>query len=364
MRGLMQGELEAVLAQMRDRVTRYRGMTINEQNTKAALIDPILRALGWDLEDLDEVQREFKPQSADKPVDYAILVLGTPRVFIEAKALGENLSDRRWANQIMGYAAVAGVDWVVLTNGDEYRIYNAHAPVPVEEKLFRSVEIGDENRQAEETLSLLSKEQMQKKQIEALWAAHFVDRQIRETIGHLFAADPDPSLVSLIRKRRPELTPGEIRAGLRRVRIHLTFPSEPQAQTEVPSLQPSPRLPVPPPDMPSTDTNASLQRLIRAGVIRPPMSLYKFYKGRRLIAQVEPDGRVTFEGATYNSLSVAGGMARAAAGASFPGKKYPPTNGWVFWQFIDDDGRSKPVDVLRGKYADARMSDERDLVDE
>ena len=37
----------------------------------------------------------------------------------------------------MGYASVAGVEWVVLTDGNEYRIYNSHATVPVEEKLLK-----------------------------------------------------------------------------------------------------------------------------------------------------------------------------------------------------------------------------------
>src|SRR5947209_5117715 len=152
----MPEQLHAVLSQVRARVVRYRSTAINEENTKAILIDPVLRALGWNLEDLDEVHREFKPKSADKPVDYGLFVLGSPRLFVEAKALGENLSDRRWANQIMGYAAVAGVEWVVLTNGDEYRVYNAHAAVPVDEKIFRAVRITDVEASIEETLGLLS----------------------------------------------------------------------------------------------------------------------------------------------------------------------------------------------------------------
>ena len=32
----------------------------NEANTKALLIEPVLQALGWDLTDLDQVQREVK----------------------------------------------------------------------------------------------------------------------------------------------------------------------------------------------------------------------------------------------------------------------------------------------------------------
>jgi hypothetical protein len=115
-------ELEQVLGQVRERIVRYRDGGIGEQDTKAALIDPVLRALGWDVEDLEEVQREYRLKGGDNPVDYALSILRTPRLFVEAKALGGNLNDRRWANQIMGFAAVAGVEWVVLTNGDEYRI--------------------------------------------------------------------------------------------------------------------------------------------------------------------------------------------------------------------------------------------------
>ena len=65
--------------------------------------------MGWDVEELDEVRKEYRFKRGDNPVDYALLLLRTPRLFVEAKALGENLSDRRWAGQMLGYASVAGV---------------------------------------------------------------------------------------------------------------------------------------------------------------------------------------------------------------------------------------------------------------
>jgi len=89
--------LETILTQVRERIVRYRDSPIGEQDTKAALIDPVLRALGWDVEDLEEVQREYRLKSTDNPVDYALSILRTPRLFVEAKALGGNLNDRRWA---------------------------------------------------------------------------------------------------------------------------------------------------------------------------------------------------------------------------------------------------------------------------
>lgn len=79
------------MASVRGRIVRYRGQAIGEENTKTALIDPILRALGRDLEDLDEVRHEYRRKARDNPVDCALFLLGMPRLFVEAKALGENL---------------------------------------------------------------------------------------------------------------------------------------------------------------------------------------------------------------------------------------------------------------------------------
>ena len=131
-------DLAAAVVHVRDRIAKHRGEAIGEENTKHALIEPVLRALGWDVEDLDEVRCEYRLKQADNPVDYALFVHGNLRLFVEAKALGENLD--KWASQIMGYAGVAGVvEWIVLTDGNEYRIYNAHAQVPVHQKLFKRV---------------------------------------------------------------------------------------------------------------------------------------------------------------------------------------------------------------------------------
>src|SRR5215207_2255246 len=76
--------LTPALEQVRDRIARYRdrSSSIGEQNTKAALIEPILRALGWDIEDPEEVWREYRRRSVDNPVDYALMILRTPRVFV------------------------------------------------------------------------------------------------------------------------------------------------------------------------------------------------------------------------------------------------------------------------------------------
>jgi len=102
-------DLEIALASVRDRIAKFRGQAIGEENTKHALIEPVLKALGWNVEDLDEVRCEYKFKQADNPVDYALFANGNLRLFVEAKAMGENLDEPAVQSQITGYAGVAGV---------------------------------------------------------------------------------------------------------------------------------------------------------------------------------------------------------------------------------------------------------------
>ncbi len=230
---------------VRARIARFKGESMNEQDTKTALIDPILRALGWHVGDLDEVRMEYKRRPSDRPVDYALILMNTAVLFVEAKALGQDLDDRKWANQIMGYATVAGVEWVVITNGDEYRIYNALAHVPVEEKLFKCVRLTDQSTDAEDTLSLLSQERLKGNILKRLWEAYFVDRQMKSALGDLFSVDPDQSFVRLMKKKLPDLPTKDVVASLKRVRASFEFPVD-----ETPPV-PKP----PPPTNPKSGSN-------------------------------------------------------------------------------------------------------------
>jgi hypothetical protein len=94
-------DLLDTLKQCVERIGRYRrpSQRVGESNTKAGLIEPIIAALGWDVLDPDEVHREYRRRPADNPVDYALLLSRTPRLFIEAKGLGENINDPKWATR-------------------------------------------------------------------------------------------------------------------------------------------------------------------------------------------------------------------------------------------------------------------------
>jgi hypothetical protein len=278
--------------------------------------------------------------------------------FIEAKALDEDLNDRRWACQILGYAMEAGVEWVVLTNGDEYRIYNAHALVPFEGKLFRTVWVSGDVSEAADALRLLTKEELRRKSLAALWRAQSIDNRVRGGLDALFEPEPSPWLVRRLANSIEGLTQGDVKAALSRARITIDFPAAEPATLpapEMPKEEPTPagvgQAPTVGTRKAATRYDVTVKNLLDAGLIRPGAELRKRYLGEDLTATVEPDGRIRFDGTIYKSLSIAAGAARVAVkGPPDDGRRYYQTNGWSFWECQGDDGKSRPVEALRERY--------------
>lgn len=218
--------LDEVIARSTDRVRDYRDrrVRLTESDTIRVLILPVLEALGWDLQDVEEVRSEYRHASADNPVDYALFLHATPTLFVEAKALGVSLDDRKPLLQTLNYANAAGVDWCVLTNGAEWRIYKVHAPVAAEEKLFLTVRLGEAGADTgamAATLSLLSRDRMRARAIDALWSEWRVDRAVERVLD---TVTEDDAFIRLITKRADGLTPGEIRASLKRSGLRSFYP--------------------------------------------------------------------------------------------------------------------------------------------
>ena len=359
-------DLEQALISVRERIAKYQAQSIGEQDTKATLIVPILRALGWDTEDLEDVKLEYRRRPSDNPVDYALFLLRTPRLFIEAKSLGAHLDDGKWASQILNYASAAGVEWIALTDGNEWRIYNSHAVVPVEKKLFRVVRVADPETHAEQTLKLLAKAQMADHLIDALWKSDFIDRQIKDALVQLFGPEAEPALVRVVRAKAPALSPAEVRASLSRLRTTFDFPvvaapvvepintprgSQPAGRTPGAATPTSP-------DKTGGGTpwrHVTLDQLINAGLVRVPFDIEHRYRGADLVARIEDARRIVFQGSTYESLSLAGGVARKSVVGSPAGRDIPSTNGWTFWQFRSPDGTLRVLDDLRREFHERKV---------
>jgi hypothetical protein len=339
--------LERAIVSVRASIAKFQSTKgFNEQNTKASLIVPVLHALGWNTSDADEVHWEFRRKSQSDPVDFALLLQRQPCLFLEAKPLRDSLNDHKWIIQIMAYAVEAGVQWVVITNGDEYRAYNATAPLPSEGKLFRQVVISRDSPEAiVATLSLLSKANLQDKKINRLWDSHFVDHQVKGALEELFRPDePSEHIIGIVRTlTKGKLAEEDIHASLCRLRINLDFPvaSEPTKKGRNRKGK-----------VIAAHGPVSLHSLVEAGVLRLPAELVANYKGKELHATIKHDGSIMFRGSEYPSPSAAAIMAqRLVLGIKSQGGYKPATNGWVFWRVHDiETGEQVQLSELRDRY--------------
>lgn len=97
----------------------------NETRTRVVLIDPLLRALGWDPEKSDEVHLEYKATNG-KP-DYALMNEGSPVAFVEAKRLGTRLETSD-PGQVIKYTndpALRQCEVVAFTDGNDWAFFRS-----------------------------------------------------------------------------------------------------------------------------------------------------------------------------------------------------------------------------------------------
>lgn len=139
-------DLVDVIETLKGRIEAHRqSLQANETRTRMALIDPLLRALGWDAEDPEQVVPEYESGSgkSGERADYALMGEGKPKAVIEAKKLGESLANHR--GQMVNYANMAGIPYAGLTNGDTWEFYVCFGePKPLEERRLLDVSISND----------------------------------------------------------------------------------------------------------------------------------------------------------------------------------------------------------------------------
>ena len=106
-----------VLGQVKDSADIYdETLRTNESATRAVLIDPVLRMLGWDTGNPFMVEVE-KPIDKGR-VDYALFSFNQEiEIIIEAKKLGADLNDKDTFLSLVKYAFSSGVKDIFLTDG-------------------------------------------------------------------------------------------------------------------------------------------------------------------------------------------------------------------------------------------------------
>jgi predicted type IV restriction endonuclease len=113
---------------------------LSEYDTRAEFIDKYLEALGYT--ELGDIQRGSPVDSGNFP-DYVLRVNGKAAIAIEAKKLGTSLGAKE-AGQVVGYCSNLGVRWGAVTDGKQFKLYDAPMlGVPPEERRVLSVNLAD-----------------------------------------------------------------------------------------------------------------------------------------------------------------------------------------------------------------------------
>lgn len=138
-----------------------------ESDTRMIVSSVVSEVLGWDA--FDNLTGEYRIKGSF--ADFVIRKDGKLFVIIEVKAISAKLSDKH-LYQAVSYAANKGVEWAVLTNGAQWRLYRVIFGQPVAEELVFEVSFIDEDMQAKEKvdlLYLLTPEAQRKDELEAFY---------------------------------------------------------------------------------------------------------------------------------------------------------------------------------------------------
>ncbi|MGO9146123.1 MAG: type I restriction enzyme HsdR N-terminal domain-containing protein, partial [Desulfomonilia bacterium] len=129
---------------------------VNESDTVSVINDILGEVLGYDK--YQEVTREFAIRSTY--CDLAIKIEDKVHFIIEVKAIGIDLKETH-LRQAIDYGANHGVQWVVLTNGIEWRLYRIRFEQPINHDLvcsFNFLSLNPKDGKDQECLFILSKE--------------------------------------------------------------------------------------------------------------------------------------------------------------------------------------------------------------
>ncbi|HEX8154303.1 MAG TPA: type I restriction enzyme HsdR N-terminal domain-containing protein [Thermoanaerobaculia bacterium] len=204
--------LSAGLKRFQPILAAAKSRDVNESDTSMIVTDVLADVFGYDK--YSEVTRELAIRGTF--CDLATRIDGKFQMLIEVKAIGLDLKDSH-AKQAVDYAANLGVEWVVLTNGNLWRVFRVIFAKPIDTELVLDIDLlglSAKNGSDLESLFLLTRESMLKS---GLYAYH---DQLQATNKFYLAAVvlSDAVLDSVRRELRRlsdvKLDIGELRAAL------------------------------------------------------------------------------------------------------------------------------------------------------
>lgn len=203
---LLRDQVKATWLKTRDQAEKKQSVSINEADTRAVFIDPLIEALGWDR--FEDIERERQIPHSGERVDYVLKIGGDDTMFVEAKSLHAPLAEKDIV-QVLNYANIAGVRWCLLTNGIRLRLYDQFNPEELKRKFVFEVDLSkSEEEYFSEIFSplwLISKEAIAQGELDLYVRGLETQNHIRELSAH-----ENSSLIRFLEKELKNRVKGQV----------------------------------------------------------------------------------------------------------------------------------------------------------
>jgi hypothetical protein len=170
-------------------ISQAKNNDINEADTVTIIKDVLSEVLGYDK--FTEITSEYAIKKTF--CDIVIKKDGNPYIVIEVKAIGMTLKDDH-TKQALDYGSNAGIDWIILTNAAQWKIYKIIFSKPIQSELvyeFNFEELNSRKSSDIEMLYYLSKEAICKSASKGLLDDFREQKQLlsRYLIGQILLTD-------------------------------------------------------------------------------------------------------------------------------------------------------------------------------
>lgn len=195
-------------------LTAARTRDVGEADTVTIIKDMLADIFGYDK--YSEVTSEFAIRGTF--CDLAIKIDGALQILIEVKAIGLELKEPH-VKQAIDYAANQGVDWVLLTNGVNWRVYRLVFSKPIDQELVLDIDFLALNARLERDTDLLFLWCKEGWQRSVLGEYHTQKQALsRFFVGAMLQTDP---VLEVIRRELRRISP-DVRIDIEQIRTVLS----------------------------------------------------------------------------------------------------------------------------------------------
>src|SRR6185503_8411177 len=142
--------LQAAIKRFQPILASAKARDVGESDTVIIVTDMLYEIFGYDK--YSEITSECSIRGTW--CDLGIKIDGVFQYLIEVKAIGLDLKDSH-IKQAVDYSANQGTDWVILTNGEVWRIYKVTFAKPIDRELVFEYNFSELNQKKSDDLALL-----------------------------------------------------------------------------------------------------------------------------------------------------------------------------------------------------------------